>query len=157
MYISEMLAAVETLFMHWQVAINPREPVNLTFVCLMLLLPDVIAVSKAYCWIGLLFIFLSELGLAGSTQLFWLKLLSKLIHSIWLLSAFHWIALLGLKCQFVLIFWLFSLWLQLFPTCTELCELMKEVNSTPLQSTTLTPNWLFANSLTNWTLSLHCT
>jgi hypothetical protein len=32
---------------------------------------------------------------AGSTQLFWLKLLSKLTDSIWLLSAFDWIVLLG--------------------------------------------------------------
>ena len=53
--------------------------------------------SETYCWISSPFLVLSELWLAGSTQLFWLKLLSKLTDSIWLLSASHWIALLGLK------------------------------------------------------------
>ena len=40
--------------------------------------------------------FLSELWLAGSSQLFQLKLLSKLTNSIWLLSVSHWIFPLGL-------------------------------------------------------------
>jgi len=39
---------------------------------------------------------LSELCLAGSTQLSWLKLFSKLTDSTWLLSVSYWIALLGL-------------------------------------------------------------
>jgi hypothetical protein len=43
------------------------------------------------------FLVLSELWLAGSTQLFWLKLPSKLTDWIWLLLAPHWIFLLSLK------------------------------------------------------------
>ena len=47
------------------------------------------------------FLVLSQLPLADSTQLFWLKLLSKLFDSIWLFSSFHWIVLLGLKLTWV--------------------------------------------------------
>ena len=39
-----------------------------------------------YCWISSPFLVLSELWLAGSTQLLWLKLFSKLTDSIWLLT-----------------------------------------------------------------------
>jgi len=60
-------------------------------------LPGVIVLSETHCWISSPFLSLSELCLAGSTQLFWLKHLSKMIDSIWLLSASHWIALPGLK------------------------------------------------------------
>jgi len=54
---------------------------------------------QIYCWISLLLLVLSELSLAGSTQLFWLKLLSKLTDSSWLFlaSAFSFLALPGLK------------------------------------------------------------
>jgi hypothetical protein len=57
--------------------------------------PDVIIVLETYCWISSPFLALSELWLAGSTQLFWFKLLSKLTDSNWLLSASDWIAQLG--------------------------------------------------------------
>ena len=46
---------------------------------------------ETYSWISSPFLVLSELWLAGSIQLFWLKLLSKLTDSIRLLSASHWI------------------------------------------------------------------
>ena len=48
-------------------------------------------ISEAYCWISSPFLALSELWLAGSIQLSWLQLLSKLTDSIRLLSASHWI------------------------------------------------------------------
>ena len=53
---------------------------------------DVIVVSETY-------ILSSSVGTlaGGSTQLFWLKLLSKLTDLIWLLSVSHLIAVLGLK------------------------------------------------------------
>ena len=60
-------------------------------------LPEVIVILEAYCWISSLSLVLSECLIAGSTQIFWIKLLSKLSDTIWLLSASHWIALLGLK------------------------------------------------------------
>ena len=60
-------------------------------------LSDVIVISEVYCWTSSPFPALSELGLAGSTQLFWLKIFSKLTGSNWLLSASHWIAPLSLK------------------------------------------------------------
>jgi hypothetical protein len=54
--------------------------------------------SETYCRISSLFLFLSELWLAGATQLFWLKFLSKLTDSFWLLFLCHSrIALLDLK------------------------------------------------------------
>jgi hypothetical protein len=40
---------------------------------------------ETYCWISSPFLVLSEFWLAGSTQLFWLKLLSKLTDSVWFL------------------------------------------------------------------------
>ena len=54
-------------------------------------------VSEAYCWISSPFLVISELWLAGSTQLFWLKLLSKLTDSICFSSSPNWIALLSPK------------------------------------------------------------
>jgi hypothetical protein len=57
-------------------------------------LPNGIVISAAYCWINSPFLVLSELWLAGSTQLFWLRLLSKNTDSVWL-PCFSWIALLG--------------------------------------------------------------
>ena len=50
-------------------------------------LPDVIVLSKAYRWISSPFLALSELLLVGSVQLLWLKRLSKLTDSNWLLLA----------------------------------------------------------------------
>jgi hypothetical protein len=47
-----------------------------------------------YCWINSLFLALSELLLAGPTQLFWFKLRSNLTDSNWLLLASDWIVLL---------------------------------------------------------------
>jgi hypothetical protein len=61
-----------------------KAPVKVT-----LILPIVIVISEAYCRVSSHFLVSSEQGLAGSIQLFWLKLLSKLTDSIWLLSASH--------------------------------------------------------------------
>lgn len=60
-------------------------------------MPDVILISEAHCRISSPLLVLSELLLVGSTQLFWLKFLSKLTDSIGLLSASHRKALLGLR------------------------------------------------------------
>lgn len=70
--------------------------------------PDVIVVIEAYHWISSSFLVLgglplnkliisssSELWLASSTQMFWLKRFSKLTVSNWLPSASDWIFLLG--------------------------------------------------------------
>jgi hypothetical protein len=65
---------------------------------------DVI-ISEAYCYISSSFQGLSKLFLAGSTQLFLFKLLSKVNDSVWFLSASHCIAPLGLKL--ILAPWLF--------------------------------------------------
>jgi hypothetical protein len=51
--------------------------------------PDITVVLEAYYSISSPFLLLSELWMAGSTELFWLKFLSKLTDSIWLLSASH--------------------------------------------------------------------
>lgn len=51
--------------------------------------PYVIVVLAVCCWISSSFL---ELSLAASTQLFWLKLLSKLTDSNWLILASDWIA-----------------------------------------------------------------
>lgn len=59
--------------------------------------PDVLVVLKAYCWVNSPFLALSELWLASSTHLVWLKLLPKLTYANRLLSASDWIALLGLR------------------------------------------------------------
>jgi hypothetical protein len=48
----------------------------------------VIIILEAYCLISSPFLVLSELWLTGSTQLFWLKLLSELTDSIWLFLPF---------------------------------------------------------------------
>lgn len=56
------------------------------------------SVSETCCWISSPFLVLSELRLSDSTQLLWLKLLSKLTNPILLLSKFvTWISLLGFK------------------------------------------------------------
>ena len=78
--------------------------------------------SETYCRISSLFLFLSELWLAGSTQLFWLKFLSKLTDSNWLLSAFDWTALLGTTASWTELHWLRCLY---------------KMNRTPLNSTEL--------------------
>ena len=70
-----------------------------------LLLTRCIFVLETYFWIPLTFPVLSELWLDGSTQFFWLKILSKLTVSSWLLSGSHWISQVGLKltwaCSFL--------------------------------------------------------
>jgi hypothetical protein len=48
--------------------------------------PRMFSASEACCWVSSPFLVLSELWPAGSTTLFWLKLLSKLTDSFWLLS-----------------------------------------------------------------------
>ena len=53
--------------------------------------------SETCCWISSPFLALSSLWLADSTQLFWLKVLSKLTDSSWLLSASDFFALLGFR------------------------------------------------------------
>jgi hypothetical protein len=88
--------------------------------------PGVIVTSEAYCWINSPFLALSELWLAGSTQLFWLKLLSKLTDPNWLFLASHWIALLGLKLTPAI----FCLHLQPVP-----------IKLPPLSSLSLLPLW----------------
>ena len=70
--------------------------------------PAIIIISGAFSWISSLFLVLSELWLAGSIKLLWLKLFSKLDDSNWLLSSPDWITLLGLiptLAQYVLTFW----------------------------------------------------
>ena len=97
----------------------------------------------------------SKLWVTDSTQLFWLKVLSKLTDAIWLLLTFHWIALLGLKlileiCSNFLP--LLSLWLQL-----ALYELTNKLNSTALNSLSWTaPNWLNSHSLAAAAAVLRC-
>ena len=54
--------------------------------CTVLSRPRMFSASKTCCWISSPFLVLYNLSLAGSTQLFWLKLLSKLTNSVWLLS-----------------------------------------------------------------------
>lgn len=61
-------------------------------------LPDVIVVLEAYYWISSpSSSFVSDLRLTNWTQLLQLKLLSNMANSIWLFSASHRIALLGLQ------------------------------------------------------------
>ena len=81
--------------------------------CRILSRPRMFSASETCCWISSPFLVLSELWLAGSTQLFWLKLLSKLTDSIWFLSASHLIALLGLRLTLPICYslWLLILWL----------------------------------------------
>lgn len=61
----------------------------------ILYMPDVIVISEVYFWISSLFLAPSELWLAGLTQLFWLRFLSKLTGSNGVFSASYWFALLG--------------------------------------------------------------
>lgn len=58
---------------------------------------ELIVVLEAYSWIRSFFLVLTVLFLADSTQLLWLKFLSKIIDSICLLSTSRWIALLGFR------------------------------------------------------------
>lgn len=59
--------------------------------------PRMFSASETHCLISSTFLVLSDLGLTGSTQLFWLELLSKQTDSIWLLLDSYQIALLVLK------------------------------------------------------------
>lgn len=79
-------------------------------------LTDVTVISKAYCWIKSPFLVFSELWLADSTQLFWLKRLSKVTNSNGILSASHWIALIGKAASWIPqaeLYWLHRNWMQL--------------------------------------------
>ena len=105
-------------------------------------LPDVIVVlDRGLCWISSPFLALSDFWLVASTQLSWLKLLSKLTDSICLLLASHWIALLGLTLTLVI-----CSDLLLLLTCTELHALMNKLNSTALCSL----HWLSHDNSTPW-------
>jgi hypothetical protein len=114
--------------------------------------PEVVVVSEAYYWLSSSFLALSELWLAGSTQLFWLKLLSKLIDSDWLLT--EWSCLEKLPLNYMTWTWLTALtaWTEwnfttqetstafnwTIPNCTALnsielqCNTRTQLNGPPL-------------------------
>ena len=116
--------------------------------------------SETYCWISSPFLVLSELWLAGSTQLFWLKLLSKLTDSIWLLSASHWIALLGLKLTLTICSNLLAPSYSLASTASAdlhwTAWTHKSIQLYYTVLTGLTPNWL-PTEMHKLTNELHCT
>lgn len=108
-------------------------------------LPNVIVVSEVYSWVSSSFLFLSDLWLGGSTQLFWTKLLTKLPDSIWVFSSSYLIPLFDWQhLQFIVISWLLLLYLQLpLLTFTELHFLTDKLNSTVLHSLYWLPTeWL---------------
>ena len=122
--------------------------------------PDVLA-SKIYCWICSFFLVLSELWLAGSPQLLWLKVLFQLTDSIWLLSASHWFALLGLKLTLAICSNLLACsYFLASPASTELHwlhDLRSGLSSTALHySLHWLPAHLPPNSRTTGFLSLPC-
>ena len=125
--------------------------------------PDVIVITETSCWIKSPFLVLFKLRLTGSTQQFWLRLLSQLSDSKWHYSASPWIVLLSLKlilkiCSNLLA--LLILWIQLpLMTYTSLHKLQK-MNRTWEQSqlsfTTLHKlPWLNSTELHHsaWTLT----
>ena len=104
-----------------------------------------LSACEIYCWISSSFVVLSELWLADSTQLFWLKLLFKMTDSICLLSPFHRIPLFGFKLTLAifLIYWLLILsgfnWL-CWPALKG--TKFKRTHLHCPAFTALTPNWL---------------
>ena len=92
-------------------------------------LPDVIVILEAYCWISSLFLVLSELWLAGSTQLLWLKMSlgadgAKLASLCYSLNCSAWPHTNVKIIRLLLILWLLLLHLCLsFPLCNlSLCK-----------------------------------
>ena len=89
-------------------------------------LRDTILISEAYCWINSPFLVLSKLWLAGWTQQFWPKLLSKLTHENWLFLASGWIALISFKLILAVSSYRLPLilWIILSLPLTCLCEIV---------------------------------
>ena len=113
--------------------------------CTILSRPRMFSASETYCWISSPFLVLSEPWPAGSTQLFWLRLLSMLTDSIWLLSASSELLCLASNYlwQFVLISWLPILSFIMSSLATCLCK------TVPNKNCLCWPTYNFINSQRN--------